>query len=136
MSDVIDKPAEPTLDGKATSRNQDLQKLQEEMSTLVKQLSTVEEMTPSERQRLQVNFELKSLEIKRRILLAEQEELAAQLPVARDEIESANTAVKTAQERYRDALNLYNQIEDRRKRTAQEAEQILRECEAVRLKLP
>jgi chromosome segregation ATPase len=135
MSDVIDGQAAAVLDGNV-SKPGEIRKLQEDMSALLNELSQVQDMSPSQRQRLQVTFELKSLEVKRRIILAEHDDLAAQLPHCREEIEASDVAVKAAQERYRDALNRYSQIDERRKRLTQDAEQILRECEAVRLRMP
>ncbi len=123
------------VDGTVTKIG-NLELLQEEMSLLVKELSDVQDMTGIQRQRLQVRFELKALEVKQRILQAEQDDLAAQLPACREEIEAANASVKSAQERYRDALNRFNAIDEKRKRLAAEADQIQRECESVRLRMP
>lgn len=113
-----------------------LDQLQAEMAELLKELSTVHDMVPVERQRLQLRFELKSLEIKIRIVQAEHDDVVEELPRWREVVDEANTAVKAAQDRYRDALNQFTAMDDRRKRLAMEVDGIQRECEAVRLRIP
>jgi septal ring factor EnvC (AmiA/AmiB activator) len=113
-----------------------LDQLQAEMAELLKELSTVHDMVPVERQRLQLRFELKSLEIKIRIVQAEHDDVVEELPRCRQDVDDANAAVKAAQDRYRDALNLFTAMDDRRKRLAMEVDGIQRECEAVRLRIP
>lgn len=124
-----------TLDGQVTTHST-LEQLQSEMGVLLHELTRVAEMSPIERQRLQGRFELKSLEIKRAIVMSEHDDLVEMLPSVREEIDVANRSVKSAQERYREALNRFNSLDDRRKRLLAEVDQIQRECEGVRLRVP
>ncbi len=132
MSDSSSGQPTTTPGVKLTSLDQ----LQAEMAELLKELSTVHDMVPVERQRLQLRFELKSLEIKIRIVQAEHDDVVEELPRCREEVDVANTAVKAAQDRYREALNQFTAMDDRRKRLAMEVDGIQRECEAVRLRIP
>jgi chromosome segregation ATPase len=124
-----------TLDG-ARAKSPTLEQLQEEMTVLLKELSTVQDMTPSERQLLQVRFELKSLEIKAQIIQAEHDDVIGELPSIRIEVDRANADVKAAQDNYREVLNRFNALDDRRKRLAGEVDQIQRDCGAIRLRIP